>query len=445
MGGDRAATTIGEIVASSDGSIKTGPFGTVLKANEYTRNGVPLISVGEIGYGVFRIHDTTPQVPPEVTSRLPEYILREGDIVFGRKGAVDRSARVSAEQDGWFLGSDGIRLRLPNTTDSRFISYHLQTEATRNWILQHATGTTMASLNQGVIERIPILLPPLDEQRAIANILGTIDDKIELNRQTNETLEAMARTLFKSWFVDFDPVRAKAEGRQPSGMDVETAKLFPSEFVESELGEIPKGWRDVPFLDFAELLSGGTPKTSVPEYWNGDIKWASAKDVSQCGAFFLVDTERMISREGLQHSATKMIPAGSVVVVARGATCGRFTVLAETMAMNQTCYALRPRVPGARWYLRFLSEQMLVRLVAQAHGSVFDTITTATFERMKTLNPGPQALERFETTVTPIVERIRQHHYESRTLARLRDALLPRLLSGELSVGGAERVLEAQA
>lgn len=193
MAVDRTSTTIGEALAFNMGSIKTGPFGTVLKAEEYTTSGVPLISVGEIGNGVIRIQNKTPRVPPKVTARLPEYILHEGDIVFGRKGAVDRSARVSAEQAGWFLGSDGIRLRLPPSIDTRFIAYHLQTEVTRSWIFQNATGTTMASLNQGVIERIPILLPSLAEQRAIAHILGTLDDKIELNRRMNETLEAMAR------------------------------------------------------------------------------------------------------------------------------------------------------------------------------------------------------------------------------------------------------------
>jgi len=305
----------------------------------------------------------------------------------------------------------------------------------------HGTGVLPTDRIQG----LEIPLPPLDEQHAIARILGTLDDRIELNRQMNETLEAMARALFKSWFVDFDPVRAKAQGKRPIGMDPATAALFPSEFQDSELGEIPKGWSVVPFLDFADLLSGGTPKTSVLEYWNGSIKWASAKDVSQCGSFFLIDTERTITAAGLEHSATKIIPGGSVAVVARGATCGRFTVFAEDMAMNQTCYALVPRAIHALWYLRFLANDLLVRLVAQAHGSVFDTITTRTFERARTVDPGPVVLELFETQVSPVVNHIRCLHYENVTLAKLRDALLPRLLSGELSLAQAEQTVEATA
>ena len=203
-------TTVGDLLAGYGGSIKTGPFGTTLKAAEYSSDGIPLISVREIGYGVLRVDASTPRVPSEVVERLPEYILEPGDIVFGRKGAVDRSAIVREEQGGWFLGSDGIRLRLPDVCDPRFIAYQLQSPRVRSWLLQNATGTTMASLNQEAIERIPIVLPTLPEQRAIAHILGTLDDKIEVNRRMSETLEAMARALFKSWFVDFDPVRAKA-------------------------------------------------------------------------------------------------------------------------------------------------------------------------------------------------------------------------------------------
>src|SRR5690348_10251534 len=124
MAGNRSATTtIGALLARDGGSVKTGPFGTTLKAKEYSKEGVPLISVGEVGYGSLRVYDSTPRAPLEVVERLPEYVLQAGDIVFGRKGAVDRSAMVKPEQAGWFLGSDGIRLRLPNTCDARFVAY----------------------------------------------------------------------------------------------------------------------------------------------------------------------------------------------------------------------------------------------------------------------------------------------------------------------------------
>jgi type I restriction enzyme S subunit len=161
MGCNWPDTTIGQLIDEHGGSIKTGPFGTTLKASEYTSEGVPLISVREVGYGTLRVDESTPRVPLAVTERLPEYVLRAGDIVFGRKGAVDRSAQVKDGQDGWFLGSDGIRLRLPATCDARFIAYQVQSATVRDWLIQHATGTTMASLNQDVIGGIPITVPPL--------------------------------------------------------------------------------------------------------------------------------------------------------------------------------------------------------------------------------------------------------------------------------------------
>lgn len=329
-----------------------------------------------------------------------------------------------------------------NICEPGYLLSYLTHPSIKRYIESFNAGGSRRAITKGHIESFVIPLPPLTEQRAIAHILGTLDAKIELNRRMNETLEEMARAVFKSWFVDFDPVHAKAEGRKPAGMAPETAKLFPSEFVSSELGDIPRGWRIVPLLQLADLLSGGTPKTSTSEYWNGNIKWASAKDVSQCGSFFLLDTERTITDAGLQRSATKLIPAGSVVVVARGATCGRFTVLAETMAMNQTCYALTARNENSKWFLRFLLERLLVELVAQAHGSVFDTITTSTFERARLRVPNAEVLTRFEAIVSPLMLRIRELHYESRTLASLRDSFLPKLLSGELRIENPDAFLK---
>src|SRR5262249_44136264 len=153
------------------------PFGTRLKASEYTATGVPVISVGEIRLGSLVLHDRTPRVDTGVTSRMPEYILEEGDIVFGRKGAVDRSACVRAGRAGWFLGSDGIRLRLPKDCDRRFIAYQLQAPTHRGWILSQSVGTTMPSLNQRIVAQIPIGLCPRAKQMAIVTQLDALGTK----------------------------------------------------------------------------------------------------------------------------------------------------------------------------------------------------------------------------------------------------------------------------
>lgn len=312
--------------------------------------------------------------------------------------------------------------------DPLFVYYNLSSRKTE--IHTAASGSAQPILNKSAFGRFNITLPPPEVQRTVSRILGTLDDKIELNRWMNETLEATARALFKSWFVDFDPVRAKAEGRD-SGLPQAIADLFPDSFEDSALGEIPTGWDVGPFLRTARLLSGGTPKTDRPEYWDGGIRWASAKDVSQCSDAFLVATERTITKQGLDESATQLVPAFSSVVVARGATTGRMAMVGDVMAMNQTCYALESTA-GVPFSLYCHLRQEMDKLVHGAHGSVFDTITTSTFATSEVVLPTNAALRVFEQEVSPLFRRILAATEESRTLAALRDTLLPKLISGEL-------------
>jgi type I restriction enzyme S subunit len=432
--------TISDFLKNHGGSIKTGPFGTTLKASEYTEIGVPLISVREIGHGNFHIDSKTPRVSKKVLDRLPEYVLEEGDIVFARKGGIERCALIKKAQSGWFLGSDGIRLRPPKACDPRFLAYALQTQMVKDWLVQNSTGSTMASLNQSTIGRLPIVMPNLRDQRSVADSLECLDDRIALLRETNATLEAIAQALFKSWFVDFDPVYAKQQGIAPAGMDDATAALFPDGFEESALGLVPKGWGIGSILEIASLLSGGTPKTDRPDYWGGDIQWASAKDVSQSAASVLIGTERTITQAGVDNSATRIIPALATVVVARGATTGRLVMLGTAMAMNQTCYALTSK-HGVPVYLNLLFQRQVGSLLNAAHGSIFDTITTSTFSNSQCIQPPVELMSRFETIARALIDRVVNNVRSAQTLATLRDTLLPRLISGQLRLPEAEEAL----
>jgi type I restriction enzyme S subunit len=316
--------------------------------------------------------------------------------------------------------------------DIRFLFYLLHTLTRR--LSAYSQGTATKFLTMRILAPLPIPLPPIAEQRTIAHILGALDDKIDLNWRMNETLEAMARAIFKAWFVDFDPVRAKAEGRDP-GLPKQIADLFPDRFEDSELGEIPAGWEVGPILKQAKLLSGGTPKTDHKEYWDGDIIWASAKDVSQCGQTFLIGTERGITQKGLDESATQLIPVFCVVLVARGATTGRMVMFGREMAMNQTCYALESTTHTPFSLYGRLRHEM-DNLVHTAHGSVFDTITTTTFANSKVVLPPVSLLKVFDQKVSPMFHRILGNTEETQTLAGLRDALLLKVLSAEVKIGG---------
>jgi type I restriction enzyme S subunit len=287
----------------------------------------------------------------------------------------------------------------PGVTDNGFAYYLTKWDGVHQYCISQMTGSSgRQRVPNNALSQHNVTIPPLKEQQAIACILGALDDKIELNRRMNRTLEAMARAIFKSWFVDFDPVRAKLNGGQPSGLAPHIADLFPDSFEDSDFLKVPKGWEMGSILRIADLLSGGTPKTSVPEYWNGGFPWASAKDVSQCDEAFLIKTEKRISELGLTNSSTKIIPAFSSVVVARGATTGRMAMFGSDIAMNQTCYALTSK-DETPFFLYCHFRYFVNALVFSAHGSVFDTITTHTFQTTEMTIPYEKVRKVFEKLV----------------------------------------------
>ena len=203
-------TTLGAACGRGGGDIQTGPFGSQLHASDYVSVGIPSIMPQNIGDNRINV-DGIARISPDDANRLRRYLVREGDIVYSRRGDVERRALVRGAEDGWLCGTGCLRVRFgEHGVDSRYASYFLGHPSVREWIVRHAHGATMPNLNTSILSACPFVIPPKEEQRAIAHILGTLDDKIELNRRMNETLEAMARALFKSWFVDFDPVRAKA-------------------------------------------------------------------------------------------------------------------------------------------------------------------------------------------------------------------------------------------
>jgi type I restriction enzyme S subunit len=354
------------------------------------------------------------------------------DVLISMIGTVGEPCLIREEPD-FAIKNIGL-FKSKSETDGRWLYYYLRSPEAQQRIREQSRGTTQQYIPLAALRDFPVLVTnDPHEQEAIAAVLGTLDDKIELNRRMNTTLEAMARALFQSWFVDFDPVRAKLDGRQPAGLDPATAALFPNEFEDSDLGPIPKGWEVGSILLQAKLLSGGTPKTDIAEYWNGDVLWASAKDVSQCGEAFLITTEKKITQLGVDNSATQMIPQFATVIVARGATTGRLAMFGEQIAMNQTCYALESKL-GAPLTLYCQTRDFIDRMVHAAHGSVFNTITTRTFESISVFLPPADVLLAFNKQVAPLFRLLRANLYQSRTLALIRDSLLPKLLDGQLRI-----------
>jgi type I restriction enzyme S subunit len=432
-------TTLGEICSSAGGSIQTGPFGSQLHASDYVSEGIPSIMPANI-IGGRVLEDGIARITESDAQRLAKYLVQKGDIVYSRRGDVEKCALITESESGWLCGTGCLRIRLgKDVVDPLFAFHFLSHPESKAWISRHAVGATMPNLNTGILSDVPFLLPSSMEQKAIAHILGTLDDKIELDQKMNRTLEEISKAIFKSWFVDFDPVRAKAEGR-PTGLPPEISDLFPDELVNSEIGEIPKGWEVYRFTDTFEFSSGGTPKTSVEEYWSGNIPWFSIADLNASSPW-VTKTEKSITELGLSKCSAKLINSGTTIVTARG-TVGKVALAGQDMAINQSCYAMAAAsgYPYTWLYLQTLA--LVDQLRANAHGSVFDTITRNTFEQFLVLSAPKTVFSAFAETTSPLFERMRTADLESKTLCELRDTLLPKLISGELRIPDAEKFLE---
>jgi len=293
----------------------------------------------------------------------------------------------------------------------------------------------MPNLNEGVIRNFPLVLPPLPEQRAIARILGALDDKIELNRRMNETLEAIARALFTSWFVDFDPVRAKAEGRQPAGMDADTATLFPGAFEESALGPVPQGWHVRPLDTIARFLNGLALQRYPPRgnEWLPVIKIADLRRGNTEGS----------DRAGSYLDPGYVVEDGDVLFSWSG------TLEAEVWcggqgALNQHLFKVTslefPKWLFFRWIRHHLPD---FRATAANKATTMGHIQRYHLTNALVVVPPSTVIEFMNAVMQPLFDRVVCNTLESRTLAAIRDELLPKLLSGEIRVQDAEKLVEA--
>jgi type I restriction enzyme S subunit len=261
--------------------------------------------------------------------------------------------------------------------------------------------------------------------------------KIGQNRRTAGALERLARAIFRAWFVDFEPVKAKAGGATsfPS-MPQEVFDALPTRFVESEIGPVPDGWEVKALSSVGTLVSGGTPKRSEPAYWGGDVPWYSVRDAPSDGEIWVIDTSERITDDGLLNSPARMVPKGCTIISARG-TVGKLAMAGSPMAFNQSCYGVLPGDDASFCHLYLLMQTAVAGLQQRTHGSVFDTITRATFDGLLVAKPAGEIVPVFEAVVEPIFDLLLAFLQESSKLAEIRGCLLPKLLSGEIHVEAA--------
>ena len=551
---------------------------------EYWGGSIPWLSVADFNTGYRWVDTAEKSITERGLAESATCLLNAGDIIISARGTVGIVAQL-AKPMAFNQSCYGIRGR-QDIAETNFIYYALRHAV---WQMQQfAHGGVFSTITRETFKIINTQLPPLKEQQAIACILGSLDDKIELNRRMNKTLEAMARGIFKSWFIDFDPVKRnmarkagqnqpspptplpKVEGRRqyrggygfaglvetvrelrkkqtpaeaifwelvrnglfmglkfrrqhqigdyiadfychehrlviefdggihasrqerdgkrdawmeaqgfkvfrfPNEQLLEDAQsiltdiaaviepdhpstfgrragdegcvgafdaLFPDSFQDSELGEIPRGWEVLPFADTIKIFGGGTPKTSISEYWDGDIPWYAVGDAPDMNDVYVIDTAKKITKLGVEKSSTQILPVETIIISARG-TVGKLALTGVPMAMNQTCYGLQGKIKNTNYFTYFSTQNLIETLKQNTHGSVFDTITRDTLSSIKVVFSPCKIIEQYVMAVKPVMEKILNNLWQIRTLAALRDALLPKLISGEIRIKDAERFLK---
>ena len=437
-------STVGEIAAPGRNTLVGGPFGSDLVSRDYVDAGIPVIR-GQNMSGRW-VSGEFAYVSDAKADSLEANLARPGDIVFTQRGTLGQVSIVPTVKFARYLVSQSqMKLTVNHEmADPLFIYYVFSSPEQQDYIRQNAIQTGVPHTNLGILRRTPIPLPPLTEQRAIAHILGTLDDKIELNWRTSETLETIARALFKSWFVDFDPVRAKADGRD-AGLPTAIANLFPDSFEGSELGDIPSGWCVRHIGDLADVVGGSTPSTKERAYWvDGMHAWATPKDLSTLSEPVLLDTERQITEAGLSQIGSGLLPKGAVLLSSR-APIGYLAIAEIPVAINQGFIAMIPKGTVSKLFLLLWAGNAHEQIVSRANGSTFLEISKANFRPIPVVTPPTRVMRAFADLATPLYERIVSCTRESRTVAALRDTLLPRLISGDLRVRDAAHFVEGAA
>lgn len=425
------------------------------KNDELSSQGLPFARAGNINGG-FRFEEAD-HFPAENLHRVGNKISEPGDVVFTSKGTVGRFAFVGADTPRFVYSPQLCFWRSIDRAliNPRFLYYWM---FGREFFVQFkgvAGQTDMAEyVSLTDQRRMHITLPPVSEQCAIAYILGTLDDKIELNWRMNATLEVMARALFKSWFVDFDPVRAKAEGRDP-GLPQPRADLFPDSFEDSELGEIPKGWKLSVLGDvLSELETGGRPKGGVSGYTSGTPS-IGAESIVGLGVFDYSKT-KYVPDEFFEEMTKGLVKNRDVLLYKDGGRPGEFephlTLFGDgfpfnTCAINEHVYRIRAKEELGQNFLFFWlsSDLVMEEMRIKGTGVAIPGLNSTQVRSLRILIPTPETIRAFDTIIEPWIARLLTNCNESRTLAALRDTLLPKLISGQLRMPASaiERVGQA--
>jgi type I restriction enzyme S subunit len=356
-----------------------------------------LADIAEIKYGKAHQSLADGNIPTYGSGGLMRYVEKalydDESILIPRKGTLNNI--IYKNEPFWTVDTMFWTKLDKKKAFPKFLFYQLTTIDFANMNV----GSAVPSMTVSVLNDLDILLPPLPEQKAIASVLSSLDDKIDLLHRQNKTLEQMAETLFRQWFI---------EG-------------------------IKEDWEETCLLDAIILIGGGTPKTEIADFWNGSIKWLSGGDIASNHKSFISTSEKFITESGLNNSSAKLLPKFSTIITARG-TVGKYCLLSESMTFSQSNYGIVPKFNNCYFFTYLLIAHSVDELLSAAYGSVFDTITTATFKEIKINLPKIDEINKFESAIKPYFNKMLNNQTQIRNLSQLRDTLLPKLMSGEVRV-----------
>lgn len=408
---------LGEILATK-GYIR-GPFGSALKRTEMKENGY---AVYEQQHAIYNTRNFRYFIDESKFNELKRFKTLPNDLIISCSGTVGEISIIQ-ESDPQGIISQALLALRPNLEiiSPKFLYYFFKNRYGYNQLISASHGSVQVNIaKREVVESIKILIPKRVKQNQITEILSSLDDKIELNNKINQELETLAQTLFKQWFIDFEFPNENGEPYKSSG----------GEMVDSELGEIPKGWEVKNLESIAKINLGGTPSRNKGEYWNGNIPWVNSGAINEN---YILKPIELITQEGLNNSSTKLISKHSTLIAITGATLGQVSYSLIDACYNQSVISLTTK-EYIKEFLHLLTHSIIPELIKHQTGGAQQHINKGNVESFKVKFPSQYLLDSFKIIITDIYKQIESNVKENQEVTTLRDTLLPKLISGELEI-----------
>jgi len=432
MANDWRTVDFGDLLVS-------GTRNGVYKKAEFHGSGAKIVNMGEL-FAHPRLFDVPMRRVELSDEELKKSCLRPGDLLFARRSLIPEGAGkcsiVMEVNEPTTFESSIIRATPdPQKADGLFLYYLFNSPNGRYLLGTILRQVAVSGITGSDLVKLRIQLPSIEVQQAIAHVLGSLDDKIEQNRRTARALERLAQAIFRAWFVDFEPVKAKAAGASsfPS-MPRPVFDALPRHLDDSELAPIPEGWKVKPIGEVVTVKGGATPSTKNPEFWEGgEHCWATPRDMSRLSDPILLDTERRITDAGVDGISSGLLPIGTVLLSSR-APVGYLAIAAVPTAINQGFIAMICDGPLPPVYVLNWAYTSMDAIKARASGTTFPEINKASFRPIPVVVPPVPVIEAYREIVNPLFELLVECVKETGHLASLRDYLLPKLLSGNVRV-----------